>query len=111
MSGSYGKGPKGVFRQETTPVGQFPPNAFGLYDMHGNVWELCADEFHYDYQNAPTYGSIWLNGDKNRSPLRGGSWDDYPNFCRSAYRFIYVWRDDHIINSGFRVVCDGGRTL
>ena len=108
---SYGKGPKGVFRQETTPVGQFPPNAFGLYDMHGNVWEWCADEFHNNYQNAPTDGSIWLNGDKNRSPLRGGSWDSIPNYCRSAIRLDYIRRDDLIFVTGFRLVCDGGRTL
>ena len=108
---SYGKGPKGVYRKETTPVGQFPPNAFGLYDMHGNVWELCADEFHYDYQNAPTYGSIWLNGDKNRSPLRGGSWVLYPYYCRSAFRNYFLRRDGHDYASGFRLVCDGGRTL
>ena len=110
-SGSYGKGPKGVFRQETTPVGQFPPNAFGLYDMHGNVWEWCADEFHNNYQNAPRDGSIWLNGDKNRSPLRGGSWVLYPYYCRSAFRNYFLRRDGHDYASGFRLVCDGGRTL
>jgi formylglycine-generating enzyme required for sulfatase activity len=108
---TYGNGPKGEYRQQTTPVGQFPPNAFGLYDMHGNVREWCADEWHENYQNAPTDGSIWLNGKKNRSPLRGGSWANNPNYCRSAIRYNYHWRDDHLYTAGFRVVCDGGRTL
>ena len=105
---SYGKGPKGVFRGETTPVGQFPPNAFGLYDMHGNVLEWCADELHNNYQNAPTDDSIWLNGYKDKSPLRGGSWAYFPNVCRSAIRSLCYRRDVHISFSGFRVVCDGG---
>jgi formylglycine-generating enzyme required for sulfatase activity len=114
---TYGDGPKGEYRKQTipvgqsTPVGQFPPNAFGLYDMHGNVWEWCADEWHENYQNAPTDGSIWLNGDKNRSPLRGGSWAIIPEDCRSAYRVYYFRRDDLSVDSGFRLVCDGGRTL
>jgi formylglycine-generating enzyme required for sulfatase activity len=108
---SDGKGPKGVFRKETTPVGQFPPNAFGLYDMHGNVLELCADEFHNNYQNAPTDGSIWLNGDKDKSPQRGGPWADGPGACRSAFRRVYDGRDVLGSYIGFRLVCDGGRTL
>jgi formylglycine-generating enzyme required for sulfatase activity len=108
---TYGNGPKGEYRQQTTPVGQFPPNAFGLYDMHGNVREWCADEWHENYQNAPTDGSIWLNGKKNRSPLRGGSWDNTPDICRSAIRYIYDRRDGHYDVTGFRLVCDGGRTL
>jgi formylglycine-generating enzyme required for sulfatase activity len=111
LSGSYGKGPKGVYRKETTPVGQFPPNAFGLYDMHGNVREWCADELHNNYQNAPTDGSIWLNGDKDKSPLRGGSWGYDPDYCRSAIRDNFIRRDDLDLITGFRVVCDGGRTL
>ena len=79
--------------------------------MHGNVWEWCADELHENYADAPTDGSIWLNGDKDISPLRGGSWANNPNNCRSAFRSNYYRRDDHSINTGFRVVCDGGRTL
>ncbi|MDE5110789.1 MAG: formylglycine-generating enzyme family protein, partial [Trichodesmium sp. St7_bin2_1] len=53
-SGSYGDGPKGEYKEETTPVGQFPANAFGLYDMHGNVWEWYADDWHDNYVGAPT---------------------------------------------------------
>jgi formylglycine-generating enzyme required for sulfatase activity len=109
-SGSYGKGPKGVYRRETTPVGYFKvANAFGLYDMHGNVREWCADGCHENYAGAPTDGSVWLNG--NKSPLRGGSWAFYPVNCRSAIRYNYFGRDVHYSLTGFRVVCDGGRTL
>ena len=110
-SNTYADEPKGEYRKETTPVGQFPPNAFGLYDMHGNVWEWCADTWHDNYDGAPTDGSVWTkNGNDNRSPLRGGSWYYYPNSCRSAYRNFSDWRD--LIRSyGFRVVCGAGRTL
>ena len=106
---TYGNGPKGERRNGTTPVGEFPPNAFGLYDMHGNVWEWCADDFHENYNGAPTDGSVWLNGDKDKVRLRGGSWANGPFNCRSAYRDDYVRRDDHDGSIGFRLVCDGGR--
>ncbi|MCL2926829.1 MAG: formylglycine-generating enzyme family protein [Trichodesmium sp. MAG_R01] len=109
---TYADEPKGEYREQTTPVGKFSANGFGLYDMHGNVWEWCADEWHDNYRNAPIDGSVLLNVDKKRSPLRGGSWDDYPNFCRSAVRLIYIFRRvDHNYIIGFRLVCDGGRTL
>jgi formylglycine-generating enzyme required for sulfatase activity len=108
---TYGNGPEGEYRRQTIPVGQFPANAFGLYDMHGNVTEWCADELHENYAGAPTDGSVWLNGNKDISPLRGGSWVGIPNFCRSAFRYIYFWRVVHFSSTGFRVVCDGGRTL
>jgi formylglycine-generating enzyme required for sulfatase activity len=79
--------------------------------MHGNVWEWCEDNWHDNYDGAPTDGSVWIeNGDDNRSPLRGGSWFDYPDFCRSAYRHGSNRRG--FINSfGFRVVCGAGRTV
>ena len=77
--------------------------------MHGNVYEWCADEWHQNYDGAPTDGSVWLDGDDRFAPLRGGSWLNNPINCRSAFRYFFNRRDDHIINSGFRVVCDGGR--
>jgi formylglycine-generating enzyme required for sulfatase activity len=102
--------PKGEYQNETTPVGQFPPNAFGLYDMHGNVWEWCADTWHDNY-GAPTDGSAWIeNEDGNCSPLRGGSWSSYSRRCRSAYRG-HNNRRDFDLNLGFRVVCGAGRAL
>ena len=108
---TYGNAPKGEYRKQTTPVGQFPANAFGLYDMHGNVWEWCADEWHNNYAGAPTDGSVWLNGDKDISPLRGGGWVDSLNGCSSAIRINFPGRGDHLNDFGFRVVCDGGRAL
>ncbi len=112
-SNTYADEPNGEYRNETTPVGQFPPNAFGLYDMHGNVREWCADTWHDNYDGAPTDGSVWIeNGNDNRSPLRGGSWGYNPNYCRSAIRYDYYFRRVNRINNyGFRVVCVFGRTL
>ena len=110
-SGSYGEGPKGEYRAETTPVGTFPPNNFGLCDMHGNVWEWCEDHWHDNYQNAPTDGSSWTtNGDSSLCVLRGGSWYVVPRNCRSATRdFINPELASYVI--GFRVVCRVPRTL
>ncbi|MCZ8067771.1 MAG: SUMF1/EgtB/PvdO family nonheme iron enzyme [Microcystis sp. LE17-20D] len=112
-SETYADEYKGEYRQQTTPVGQFPPNAFGLYDMHGNVWEWCADTWHDNYDGAPTDGSAWIeNGDDNRSPPRGGSWYLNPDICRSAYRsYFFFRRVNYVIFYGFRVVCGAGRTL
>ena len=75
----------------TAPVGQFEPNAFGLYDMLGNVQEWCQDTYHENYNGAPNDGSIWVNlGDEKANRLlRGGSWNDQPISVRSASRFGY----------------------
>jgi formylglycine-generating enzyme required for sulfatase activity len=92
----------------TAPVGQFPPNAFGLYDMHGNVWEWVEDPWHENYRGTPpTDGRVWTEGgDEGSRVVRGGSWDNSPVDLRSAFRawFTPVIRTNSL---GFRV----GRTL
>jgi eukaryotic-like serine/threonine-protein kinase len=97
------KSPKSKYRQETTPVGIFPPNTFGLYDMHGNVWELCQDSWHDNYNDAPTDGSAWIDDNNQYRLLRGGSWGDAPSYCRSAVRSINSL-DDRFTFNGFRLV-------
>jgi len=83
---TYGSGPKGKYRKETTDVGIFPPNAFGLYDMHGNVWEWCQDCWHENYNNAPVNGAAW-NDNHFRRVLRGGYWTYLPRHCRAVSRY------------------------
>lgn len=108
----YADEPKGQYQEGTTIVGKFPPNTFGLYDMHGNVWEWCADDWHKNYEGAPTDGSAWLDDrDNDNRLLRGGSWNLNPSNCRSAYRYYYPWRDYINFKVGFRVVCGDGRTV
>ena len=92
--------------KQTAPVASFAANPWGLYDMHGNVWEWVQDCWHEDYQSAPSDGSAWQKQciDSRRRVLRGGSWDLYPDLARSALRFWFNpdSRDD---DAGFRVVC------
>jgi DNA helicase II / ATP-dependent DNA helicase PcrA len=95
---------KREFRNRTSIVGLFPPNAFGIYDMHGNLNEWCADRYHNNYKDAPNDGSIWMKGgSKDDYVLRGGSWYDSPNNCRSTSRARH---HDGCDEGGFRVVCD-----
>jgi formylglycine-generating enzyme required for sulfatase activity len=83
---AYAAAPKGKYREQTTDVGTFPPNAFGLYDMHGNVMEWCEDDWQKNYINAPINGSALISR-SNIKMLRGGSWYYNPDDCRSAYRY------------------------
>jgi formylglycine-generating enzyme required for sulfatase activity len=118
---TYADGPKGEYRKQTTLVGMFSANAWGLHDMHGNVLEWCLDHWHESYEGAPTDGSAWLKpseynnkattkggndnaNDEERRLLRGGSWLYYPRGCRSAYRNRYRPGDagNYV---GLRVVC------
>jgi formylglycine-generating enzyme required for sulfatase activity len=101
---------KGKYRQQTTDVDTFPPNAFGLYDLHGNALEWCADNWLENYNGASSYGSTWLDGDDSIELLRGGLWSDSPRFCRCASRLNYNpdSRDD---NFGFRVISPASGTL
>jgi formylglycine-generating enzyme required for sulfatase activity len=102
---TYGAGPKGKYREQTTDVGSLPPNALGLYDMHGNVWEWCLDHWHDTYEGAPTDGSAWLSsGESKLRLLRGGSWGSLPRNCRSALRYWYA-RVNQYYSLGFRLVC------
>ena len=99
----YGNGRKGTYRQKTTTVGSFGPNAFGLYDMHGNIWEWCQDWYDKNYYNnssgvdpeGPNTGSARV--------LRGGSWSYSPGDCRSAIRGRST-PVNRYVNNGFRVV-------
>ena len=90
----------------TSPVGSFKPNGFGLYDMAGNVFQWVQDCYHANYKEAPADGSAWITEDCSRRVVRGGSWNFFPEFLRSAGRDRYssVDPNDYL---GFRV----GRTL
>jgi formylglycine-generating enzyme required for sulfatase activity len=108
---TYGQDPRGTYREQTTDVGSFPANAWGLQDMHGNVWEWCLDRWHPSLAKGPTNGSAWqepapelAKEDQDRRLLRGGSWLNGPRYCRSAYRDFDrpVNRNNDI---GFRVCC------
>ncbi|MFM7381970.1 MAG: formylglycine-generating enzyme family protein [Microcystaceae cyanobacterium] len=98
---------------KTHPVGQVgqeqkKPNAWGLYDMHGNVWEWCEDPWHKSYAEKPQNikdngNTIWSSSNESRRVLRGGSWNYIPWVCRSAFRFRFN-ADYRNRNDGFRLV-------
>ncbi len=101
---------KQKWEQSSSPVGSFPANAWGLYDMHGNVWEWCLDDWHGSYEGAPIDGSAWTSkkAEKQSSKvLRGGSWINDPWVCRSATRNSNDLAHD---SDGFRLVCLPPRT-
>lgn len=77
--------PKGEYRKETTDVGSFPANTWGLFDMHGNVWEWCEDRYG-PYTGGGQSDPVNLNKQSVARVVRGGSWNGDPGYCRSAYR-------------------------
>ena len=100
---TYGSGRKGIYRRKTVPVGRFPANAFGLHDMHGNVWEWVEDCSHKSYRGAPADGRPWTaGGNCSRRVLRGGSWVNVPRYLRAAFRSRLTAgnRDGYV---GFRI--------
>ena len=107
---TYDKAVKGEYREQTTPVGYFKvANTFGLYDMHGNVWEWCEDDFYSNYQGAPTDGQAWLSENILSKVIRGATWAEYSYNCRSAFRLGYP-RSERVNYLGMRVVLVAPRT-
>ena len=111
----YSKEPPGEYRRETTPVGIFPPNTFGLYDMHGNVWEWCEETWHRNDEGAPQESIAWMDEENNNSEsrklLRGGSWNFIPGLCRSAFRLSSYPAVVMYNSVGFRVCCGVPRSI
>lgn len=102
---TYGGEPAGVYRHGPIAVGSFPPNGFGLHDLHGQVWEWCTDAWHGGYDGAPADGRAWeAGGEAGYRVARGGSWHDGPDLCRSAarLRLAAAEGEDYV---GFRAAC------
>lgn len=99
---TYGDGKMGVFRQKTVDAGTFAANAFGLHDMHGNVWEWVQDCYRDNYRDAPLDGSAVISPHCKLRILRGGSWNYFPALLRSAYRYATA-PDVRLDMVGFRI--------
>jgi len=98
------KCPEGAYREKTISVGTLKANAWGLFDMHGNVWEWVEDDWNNNYAGAPNNGSAWIGNTRGAyRVVRGGGWDYFARYCRSAfrYRFTPAYR---YFNVGFRLV-------
>jgi formylglycine-generating enzyme required for sulfatase activity len=107
-STGYGNGPAGLNRQQTLAVGSFPPNAFGLHDMHGNVSEWMEDCWHDGYaDDAPANAAPYLNPECGEHAIRGGSFDDPASEIRAAAR-KGTRRDEQSTSIGFRVARPSG---
>jgi formylglycine-generating enzyme required for sulfatase activity len=102
-SHTYGNGLKGEFRGRTVPVDMFEPNRWGLYQVHGNVWDWTEDCYHPSYQGAPADGSAWTSSDCSHHVVRGGSWHAYPGELRSASRNNGIFPTNGPDVLGFRV--------
>lgn len=100
----YRSEPKGIYREKTTEVGFFQfANSFGLFDMHGLVWEWCLDSWDQNYDKSPKNGDAWLDSIHNNSRvIRGGSWRNEAFLCRSSHRQFH-YADEASNNIGFRV--------
>jgi formylglycine-generating enzyme required for sulfatase activity len=88
-TGTYGGGPKGENRGRTVPVDSFAANPWGLYNVHGNLWEWVQDCWNQGYNGAPSDGSAWTTGDCGKRVVRGGGWAYHPQDLRAAYRFSW----------------------
>jgi formylglycine-generating enzyme required for sulfatase activity len=100
----YREDSRDLYKRKTTPVGSYPANEIGLYDLHGNIWEWCQDRWHNNYQESPPDRRIWETGDSsNCRVLRGGSWLSDTWFCRSANR-SYLSPESKNNSVSFRVV-------
>jgi formylglycine-generating enzyme required for sulfatase activity len=99
----YGRGSKGEYRRQTVPVGSsLPANPWGLYEVHGNVWEWVEDCWHESYQGAPQDGRAWVEASCTERVFRGGSWYNSPKDLRSASR-TRSRPDNRYTDLGFRV--------